>query len=60
MGDDMLVGLENIAAYIGRSRPTTRKMVQESSLPARKLGGRWQSSKKLLDKYIKRQLEGGK
>jgi hypothetical protein len=54
---DLLVGLDQIATYISRSKPTTRILAEKDNLPAVRVRGRWMSSKTMLDSYVRDKLK---
>lgn len=57
--DDLLIGLDAIAGYVGRSKPTVRLLVRTDGLPACSVKGRWMSSRSMLDRYIRNKLQKG-
>lgn len=56
LSPDLVLGLQQIAKYIGRSEPTARNMALQDDLPAVRVRGRWISSKSMLDRYLKDKL----
>lgn len=56
--EELIVGLNSIAQFIGRSRPTVLLMIKEDGLPAVKLQGRWMSSRDMLVGYIRDKIVG--
>lgn len=56
--EELIVGLDSIAKFIGRSRPTVLLMIREDGLPAVKLQGRWMSSRGALIDYFKEKIIG--
>ena len=56
---DLLIGLDAIASYVGRSKPTIRLLVKTDGLPACSVKGRWMSSRSMLDRYIRHKLQKG-
>ena len=61
LADDMLVGVEAIAAYIGEDPRKTFYLLQKKQLPAFKLPGSsvWRARKSTLQKHIERLEQGG-
>ena len=45
IGDDVLFGVREIAAFRGRPERETYRLLEAGALPAAKLGGRWIASK---------------
>lgn len=44
----MLQGLGAISAFLGKSIPTTRKLIVEEGLPASKIRSEWTSDRELI------------
>lgn len=53
----ILVTLEDIAIYSGRSKNTILKWVEEENFPASKVDGRWESNADLIEDWQRRRLE---
>ena len=53
----ILVTLEVIVAYSGRSKNTILKWVEEEKFPASKVDGRWESNADLIEDWQRRRLE---
>lgn len=53
----ILVTLEEIATYSGRSKNTILKWVEENNFPAIKVDGRWESNADLIEDWQRRRLE---
>jgi hypothetical protein len=45
LAPDLVWGLSNIAAYIGRTRRQVETAIKKGDLPARQVSGRWVASK---------------
>lgn len=52
----MLLSMDEIEAYTGRSRQTIRKWVEDDNFPAVKIDGRWESRTDLIDAYRERRI----
>lgn len=53
----ILVTLEEIAIYSGRSKNTILKWVDDDNFPATKVDGRWESNTELIDNWQRRRIE---
>ena len=53
----MLRGWKEIADYTGLSRNNLRKLVDDISFPAVKIGGTWFSSRHLFDAWVEEQIK---
>lgn len=51
-----LVGMGEIATYLGRSPTTVQKLIREMRFPARKIMGKWESDKEAVDAWRKAQI----
>jgi len=62
LADDMLVGVEAIAAYIGEDPRKTFYLLQKKQLAAFKLPGAatWRARKTTLQKHVERLEQGGR
>lgn len=49
---DLVWGIENIAAYIGRSRGQTYSALTKNEIPAKLVNNRWAASRSALRKYF--------
>lgn len=49
---DLVWGIENIAAYIGRSRSQTYLALTKNEIPAKLVNNRWAASRSNLRKYF--------
>jgi hypothetical protein len=49
---DLLWGAEAIAKFVGRTRRQTFGMLEARELPAKKVGGRWVASRKVLREFF--------
>lgn len=47
----VLVGMEAIGFYCGRSSKIIKKLVKENNFPAIKICGRWESNTDLVDRW---------
>lgn len=47
----ILVSIEAIAKYFGRSKNTVKDLVKSDNFPAVKIDGRWESNTELVDTY---------
>jgi hypothetical protein len=61
LSDDMLVGSQAIAEYIGEDPRKTFYLLQKKQLPAFKLPGSsiWRARKSALQRHIERLEQGG-
>jgi hypothetical protein len=50
--NDLLWGVEAIAAYIGRNVRQTYYLVQTQKIPAQKMGALWVSRKSTIDRVL--------
>lgn len=48
----VIVGLEDIAAYLRRSKPTVRKMIEADELPVKLVRGAYMTSKSALNEWL--------
>ena len=53
-----LSGMKAICTYINRSEATVLGWIRDLGFPAKKLGGIWESTTDLADKWHLEQLEG--
>lgn len=51
-----LLSMDEIEAYVGRSRRTIKKWVAEENFPAVKVDGRWESNTGLIDAFRARRI----
>ena len=54
---DDLVGMKEICQYVRRSEPTVLDMIRTCEFPAKKIGGQWESSAKLIEKWKVSQID---
>ena len=54
----ILVGMNDICRYMGRSESTMLIMIRDLDFPARKLVGVWESDTGLIDAWRLRQIDG--
>jgi len=52
LGNDLIWGVAGIAAEIGRNQRQTFHMLENEKLPAKKVGGRWCSSRSALRQHF--------
>lgn len=52
----MLLSMDEIEDFTGRSRQIIRRWVEEENFPAVKVDGRWESSTDLIDDWRKRRI----
>jgi hypothetical protein len=50
--DDLLWGVEAIAAYIGRNTRQTYYLVQTKKIPAQKVGAIWVGRRSIIDRAL--------
>lgn len=48
-----LIGVKEIAAYIYRSERTVKRMLKRGDIPARKIGGLWETDSATIDRWRK-------
>lgn len=53
----ILVTLEEIAQYTGRSKNTIRKWVEEDNFPAVQVDGRWESNMDLIEEFQQQRIK---
>lgn len=58
LANDLLWGVQEIADAINRSPRQCFRMLENNRLPAKKVGGRWCSSRAALRKFFEHQLGG--
>lgn len=51
-----LLSMDEIEAYVGRSRRTIKKWVDEENFPAVKIDGRWESNTGLIDAFREKRI----
>jgi hypothetical protein len=51
--EDMLDGIKGIGVYMDRSRDTVLKLIHREGLPAKKIDGRWYSSREAIKKWLR-------
>lgn len=51
-----LIGIENIRKYYPRSESTIMSLIFHGDFPAKKINGRWESNKDLIDDWQKKQV----
>lgn len=56
---DVLWGVAEIAAYIGRTERATHHLLDRRHLPARKVGGRWVASRDELAAFFTAESPAG-
>lgn len=49
--NDLLIGVKEISVYMHRCPRTITTMLANGSIPAGKIGGRWEASKSEIDDY---------
>jgi hypothetical protein len=54
-----LVGMTEISAYLRRSDKTTLDLIRGEGLPARKVGGIWESDTLLIDDWRRKRIVMG-
>ena len=54
--DQRLSGLKEISIYSDRPWKVIRKWIREKRFPARKIDGRWESYKGLVDQWFEEQI----
>jgi hypothetical protein len=52
LGLDLVWGVQGISRVIGRSKRATFHLLETNRLPARRIGGRWVSSRGALSKHF--------
>jgi excisionase family DNA binding protein len=50
-----VMGIDHLSEYLGLSRSTLYKLLQEGKIPARKVGRHWRAHKPTIDRW----LDGG-
>lgn len=50
---DYIMTLKEVAQYLKLAESTVYKLVQNGTLPARKVGGTWRFSRQQLDAWLK-------
>lgn len=53
----MLVGLEDICAYLKRSKPVVRRMIRNGEIPVVLKHGAYMTTTKLLHEWIQRETK---
>lgn len=53
-----LSGVKEICSYTGRPWDVIAEWIDTDKFPARKLGGRWESWRDLIDKWFLHRIEG--
>lgn len=53
----ILVGLDDISAYLKRSKPVVRRMIREGELPIVLKRGAYMTSTRLLDSWLEREAQ---
>jgi hypothetical protein len=54
-----LIGMSDICAYVRRSEKTVLDLIRCESLPARKIGGIWESDRQLIDEWRRARIVAG-
>lgn len=57
--DDKLRGMDEICLHVGFSESTVLQFIRYDGLPARKTRGVWLSSKRQIDAWWEKHVEGG-
>lgn len=53
---DGLRSMREICAFSGYSEKIVRELVREANFPARIIGGKWESSRKLIENWRRNQV----
>lgn len=56
--DQRLSGVKEISSYSERPWEVIHQWVREKKFPARKIDGRWESFKGMIDKWFEDQIRG--
>lgn len=59
LGDDVLKGIEEIAAFLGEKFNRTHRLCLMGKIPVGKQLGRWTASKRVLREHYARLTSGG-
>ncbi len=54
--EDRLMSLKEVAEYLSIHEMTLYTLIQETNIPAMKLGGQWRFKKSLLDKWVSEEM----
>lgn len=53
MTNEPWASLEEVAAYLGVSKDTVRKLIKKSDIPAQKIGRQWKFKLSEIDEWVK-------
>jgi len=54
--EDRLMSLKEVAEHLSIHEMTLYTLIQETNIPAMKLGGQWRFKKSLLDKWVSEEM----